>query len=64
LGFGEERKHELAVHGLTVRPGFEIKVLDDVAALFRVEHVSNFNRHGSKAALVVSLEFALIEYLN
>jgi hypothetical protein len=37
---------------------------DTVAALGRVEHVSNFDRHGSKAALVVSLEFALIKYLN
>jgi len=64
LGFGGERKHELAVHGLAVRPRFEFKVLDDVAALGRVEHVSNFDRHGSKAALVVSLEFALIKYLN
>ena len=35
-----------------------------MTALSRVEDVPNFERHGSEATLVVSLELALIEDLN
>jgi hypothetical protein len=35
-----------------------------LTALSKIEHVSNFERHGSKATLVVSLKLALIEDLN
>jgi len=37
---------------------------DTVAALGRVEHVSNGDGHRSKATLIVSLELALIKDLN
>jgi len=42
----------------------EEKEEDTLSALSRVEHVSDFERHGSEATLVVSLELALIEDLN
>jgi hypothetical protein len=35
-----------------------------LTALSKIDHVSNFEGHGSKATLVVSLKLALIEDLN
>jgi hypothetical protein len=40
------------------------KESDTLTAPSRVDHVPNFERHGSEATLIVSLELALIEDLN